>query len=130
MGAQFRGIRRRFMTFKTLKYSAAVAGLAGALSLAGVTASSAGPHWGGYGHWGPGAAIGAGVAGLALGAAAAAANAQYYGYGPYGYGGGYYDYAPGAVVVDPGPAYYGYGYGYDNPWRGRRSCDRRDISGC
>jgi hypothetical protein len=116
------------MTFKTLKYSAAVAGLAGALSLAGVTASSAAPHWGGHGHWGPGAAVGAGVAGFALGAAAVAANSQYYGYGPYGYGGGYYDYAPGAVIVDPGPAYYG--YGYDSPWRGRRSCGRGDISGC
>ncbi len=118
------------MTFKTLKYGAAVAGLAGALSLAGVTASSAGPHWGGHGHWGPGVAIGAGVAGLALGAAAAA-NSQYYGYGPYGGYDGYYDYAPSPVIVDPGPGYgYGYGYGYENPWRGRRSCGRGDISGC
>jgi hypothetical protein len=115
------------MTFRTLKYGVAVAGLAGALSLAGATASFAGPHWGGYGHWGPGAAIGAGVAGFALGAAAAA-NSQYYGYGSYGYGGGYYDYAPGAVVVDPGPTYYDY---YDGgPWRQRRVCGRGDISGC
>ncbi len=112
------------MTFKTLKYGAAIAGLAGALSLAGVTASSAGPRWGGHGHWGTGAAIGAGVAGFAIGAATVAAANGQYGYGPYGGYSGYYDYAPGSVVVGPG---YGYGYGYDY---GRRTCSGGDISGC
>ena len=117
------------MTFRTLKYGAAIAGLAGALSVAGATASFAGPHWGGHG-WGPGAAIGAGAAGFALGAAAAS-NAQYYGYGPYSGYDGYYDYAPAPVVVDPGPGYgYGYGYGYENQWRRQRTCGRGDISGC
>ena len=68
--------------------------------------------------------IGAGVAGFALGAAAAA-NAPYYGYGPY-YGDGYYDYAPGPVVVDPGPTYYGYNGG---PVRRPGNC-RDSIRGC
>jgi hypothetical protein len=88
------------MNIKALRQSAAIAGLAGVLSLAAVTSSSAAPHWGG--HWGGGAAIGAGVAGFALGAAAASGAGPYYGYD------GYYDYAPGPVVVDPGPAYYDY----------------------
>jgi hypothetical protein len=95
------------MIAKTLKDGAAIAGLAAALSLTAVTAGNA-AHWGG-GHWGPGAAIGAGVAGFALGAAAA--STAYYGYSGYsGYGGygGYYDYDPGTVVVVPGPVYYDY----------------------
>ena len=87
------------MNFKALRHGAAIAGLATALSVAGVTASSA-AHWHG-GGWGRGAAVGAGVAGLALGAAAAS-SAPYYGYD------GYYNYAPGPVVVDPGPGYYNY----------------------
>lgn len=98
------------MNFRILQRSAAIAGLAAALSVAAVTASSAAPHWHG-GGWGPGAAIGAGVAGFALGAAAGAASAPYYGYDGYGYD-GYYDYAPGPVIVDPGPEYYDY---YDAP---------------
>jgi hypothetical protein len=89
------------MIAKTLKDGAAIAGLAAALSLTAVTAGNA-AHWGG-GHWGPGAAIGAGVAGFALGAAAA--STAYYGYSGYG---GYYDYDPGTVVVVPGPVYYDY----------------------
>jgi hypothetical protein len=89
------------MNIKAFRHGAAIAGLAGALSLAAVTTSSAAPHWGG-GHWGAGAAIGAGVAGFALGAAAAASAAPYYGYD------GYYDYAPGLVVVEPGYGYYDY----------------------
>src|ERR1700726_3848168 len=98
------------MIAKTLKDGAVIAGLAAALSLTAVTAGNA-AHWGG-GHWGPGPAIAAGVAGFALGAAAA--STSYYGYGGYGgYGGysgygGYYDYDPGTVVVVPGPVYYDY----------------------
>lgn len=107
------------MRIGTLKQAAVIAGLAGALSLAAVTSSSA--AW--RGHWGPGAAIGAGTAGFALGAGAAA-NAPYYGYGPY-YG-GYYDYAPGPVVVDPGPTYYDYDGG---PYRRPGTC-HYSISGC
>jgi hypothetical protein len=105
------------MNFRILRQSAAIAGLAAALSVAGVTASSAAPHggWGHGGGWGPGAAIGAGAAGFALGAAAAS-SAPYYGYDGYGYD-GYYDYAPGPVVVDPGPTYYNYYYD------GRRKMD-------
>ncbi len=93
------------MNFKALRHSAAIAGLATALSVAGVTASLAAPHWHG-GGWGPGVAVGAGAAGFALGAAAAASSSPYYGYD------GYYDYAPGPVGVDPGPGYYDY---YDEP---------------
>lgn len=58
-------------------------------------------HYRNYGH---GAAIGAAIAGTALGmmGAAAAANSYDYGYGyPYGYG---------------GPYQYGYGYGYPGPY--------------
>jgi len=109
------------MKIGTLKQTAVIAGLAGALSLAAVTSSSA--AWHGHGNWGPGAAIGAGVAGFALGAAAA--GAPYNGYGPY-YGDGYYDYAPGPVVVDPGPTYYDYGGG---PYRRPGTC-RDTIRGC
>jgi hypothetical protein len=88
------------MTNRTFKHCAAATALAAALSLTAVTAGNA-AHWGG-GHWGPGPAIAAGVAGFALGAAAASTAAPYYGYG------GYYDYDPGTVVVVPGPVYYDY----------------------
>jgi hypothetical protein len=114
------------MAIKTFKRGVAIAGLAGALSLAAVTGSQA--RWGG-GHWGPGAAIGAGVAGLALGAAAAANAAPYYGYD------GYYDYAPGPVVVGPGyydaaPSYYAPAPDYwSSPYRRPGNC-RFDIRGC
>lgn len=83
------------------------AGLA-ALTLAGGVAATAAPaeaapygyYHGGYGHgygrgWG-GAALAAGVLGLAAGAAIAGSHPYYYG-GPY-YAGPYY-----------GPGYYGYG---------------------
>ncbi len=94
---------------KTFRRAAVMAGLAGALSLAAVTSSSA-AHWGG---WGPGPAIGAGVAGLVLGAAAAAAASPYY---------GYYDYDAGPVVA-PGPYYDAPPY-YATPLR-RRFTGRR-----
>jgi hypothetical protein len=102
------------MTIKSLKRGAVVAGLAGALSLAAVTSSSAA-------HWGRGAAIGAGAAGFALGAAAAS-SAPYY---------GYYDYAPGYA---PGPYYDEYSGPYYAPvqdygWRRPGEC-RFSIRGC
>jgi len=77
------------MAISFLRHCAVATALAGALSLASVSAGSAAPRWG------AGAAIGAGIAGFAVGAAAAGA-APYYGYD------GYYDYAPG-------PYYYDYG---------------------
>jgi hypothetical protein len=92
-------------------------GLAGALALAAASPSEA--------RSGRNAAlIGAGVAGLALGAAigTAAASSQYHhGYQPYGYYDGYayspgyttYGYQP-AYTYAPAPAYtYGPGYAYD-----------------
>ena len=108
---------------KTFRRAAVMAGLAGALSLAAVTSSSA-AHWGG---WGPGPAIGAGVAGLVLGAAAAAAASPYY---------GYYDYDAGPVVA-PGPyydapPYYAapvYGTPVYGTWRRRGDC-HFSIRGC
>ena len=80
------------------------AGALTALTVAGGTVATATPAaaqpWrgGGYHHggWGPGAAIGAGLVGLAVGAAIADHPHYGYGYGPhYGYG-PYY-----------GPGYYG-----------------------
>ncbi len=116
------------MAIRTLRRGAAIAGLAAALSLAAVTNSSA-AHWG---HWGPGAAIGAGIAGFALGAAAASTAAPYYGYDS-GYYGGYYDYDPSAVVVAPGPYYdvdpYYAAPAWSGPWRRPGNC-RHDIRGC
>jgi len=77
------------MATKTLPHYATATTVAVALSLATVTAPSAAPHWG------AGAAVGAGIAGFALGAAAATAASPYY---------GYYDYAPGATTATrPGP---------------------------
>jgi hypothetical protein len=124
------GILPQEAKMKAFKHSVAIAGLAAALSLTNVTTSSA-QHWGG--HWG-GAAVGAGIAGFALGAGAAAA-APYYGYG--GYYGDYYDYDPGAVVVVPAPGYYvpAPGYYYDAApdyyygWRRRGEC-RFSIRNC
>jgi len=117
------------MITRTFKHAAVAVGMAGAVSLASVTPSSA--QW--HGHWGPGAAIGAGIAGFALGAAAAAAAAPYYG-APYGYG--YVDtydyssgYAPGVVVVAPGPDYSDY-YAYEPYWGRRPGRCRFDIRGC
>ena len=116
------------MSTRTFKHGAAAVGLAAVLSLAAATPSSA--QW--RGHWGPGAAIGAGIAGFAIGAAAAAATAPYYG-APYGYG-DYYDYSPGyapgtVVVVAPAPVYYDY-YAYDPYWGRRPGRCRFDIRGC
>ena len=80
-------------------------GALAALTLGGAVAATASPAaaqpWhGGYGHsgygrggWGAGAAVGAGLAGLAIGAAIA--DHPHYGYG-YGYAAPYY-----------GPGYYG-----------------------
>jgi hypothetical protein len=112
------------MATTILRQCAAATAVAAALSLATVTTGSAAPHWG------PGAAIGAGIAGFALGAAAASAASPYYGY--YGYApGAYYDYAPGPVVVAPGP-YYDVAppFGpYDYGWRRPGQC-RFSIRGC
>ena len=86
-------------------------GLAGALAIAAVTPSLARDGRNA-------AAIGAGVAGFAVGAAvgSAAANSNRYYYGePYAYGGGYayepaYTYAPAysydSYAYSPGPTYY------------------------
>jgi hypothetical protein len=71
------------MANKTLTLRVATIGLATALSLATVTTGIAEPRWG------AGAAIGAGLAGVAVGAAIAASP---------NYGYGYYDYAPGAAA--------------------------------
>ena len=77
-----------------------LAGGLAALTLAGAAAATpaaAGPYWH-RGGWGPGAAVGAGILGLAIGASIA--DHPRYAYpGPY-HGPGYY-----------GPAYYGSGYG-------------------
>jgi hypothetical protein len=91
-------------------------GLAGALALAVASPSEARDGRNA-------AAIGAGVAGLAIGAmiGSAAANSHYYGYQPYGYYGGY-GYAPGYATYRYAPTYgysyapdYGYdGYAYDS----------------
>ncbi len=109
---------------------AAVLGLAGALALAVATPSQARDGRNA-------AAVGAGIAGLAVGAmiGSAAANSHYqYGYGPYGYHGGY-AYSPGYATYQA-PAYrsYGYapGYAYDNYndayASGVTQYDRRDPS--
>jgi hypothetical protein len=71
------------MANKTLTLRAATIGLTTALSLAAVSTGGAEPRWGAR------AAIGAGLAGVAVGAAVAASP---------NYGYGYYDYAPGAVT--------------------------------
>jgi hypothetical protein len=104
------------MASKALKTCAAATVAVAALSLVTASAGSAAPHWG------AGAAIGAGTAGFALGAAAASAALPYY---------GYYDYAPGSVVVAPGPyydvaPYYG---PYGAPLRHPGHC-RKSIRGC
>jgi hypothetical protein len=85
-------------------------GLAGALAFAVATPSEARDGRNA-------AAIGAGIAGLAVGAAigtAAAANSHYY-HGPYGYHGGY-AYAPGYAAYGYAPRYGYDGYAYDNSY--------------
>jgi hypothetical protein len=84
------------MANRTLTLRAATIGLTTALSLAAVTTGDAEPRWG------TGAAIGAGLAGVAVGAAIAASP---------NYGYGYYDYAPGAVVP-MADSYDGFGQVY------------------
>ena len=89
------------MSLKEIVMKKVLTGALAALTLAGVAATPAaaqpfrGYHsgWGGYRGWGPGAAVGAGLVGLAVGATLAADHPSYgYGYGypaPY-YGPGYY----------------------------------------
>ncbi len=80
---------------KTIVTAALAALTLGGAALATATPAAAYGWHGGYrgGGWGPGAAIGAGLAGLFVGAAIA--DHPHYGYG-YGYGNGYgYGY-PGA----------------------------------
>jgi hypothetical protein len=117
---------------RLLGKSALVLGLAGAMALGSMTASEA---RGGHNA----AAIGAGVAGFAVGAAvgSAAANNGYYGNPGYGYDS--YAYEPGyAEPAYTSPSYYGpvgggatydsnysaYSHGYDSnyvgPWRERK----------
>ena len=110
--------------------------LAGAMALAGVTPSLAGPVFSNaagmkaatsdpvvdvrYRHRGRAAVgIGAGLAaGALLGAGIAAATAPRYSYGPsyYGYGGGpyAYEYSPGYTYA---PAYGAYGSSYAYPYQ-------------
>jgi hypothetical protein len=108
---------------RLLGKTALVLGLAGAMALGSMTASEA---RGGRNA----AAIGAGVAGFAVGAAvgSAAANNGYYGSPGYAYSGyDSYAYAPGYGTpgyygpVDNGYSYSGYGYDTNNngPWHGR-----------
>ncbi|MBV9510242.1 MAG: hypothetical protein JO303_08185 [Caulobacteraceae bacterium] len=87
---------------KTLK--TAVVGLTAAATLGGATlsASQADAH-----GWGPGAAIGAGILGVAVGASLA--HPAYYAPAPVYYG-------PPPAYYDPGPVYYGY-YGCRSHWR-------------
>ncbi len=99
------------MANRTLTLRAATIGLTTALSLAAVTMGVAEPRWG------AGAAIGAGLAGVAVGAAIA--TSPNYGYG-------YYDYAPGAVVP-MADSYDAFGQAY--PWPSRSDC-RFSIYNC
>jgi hypothetical protein len=97
------------MANKTLTLRAATIGLTTALSLAAVTTGDAGPRWG------AGAAIGAGLAGVAVGTAIAA-SPNY----------GYYDYAPGAVAP-MADSYDAFGQAYS--WRHPGDC-RFSIYNC
>lgn len=80
------------MTFR-VSHAAALA-LAGALTIAAITPSSADSRWGYAG--------GGFAAGAVVGAAAANANASYYGPGYSGYA-----YAPYGYAYAPAPGYYG-----------------------
>ena|ERR1700722_6789190 len=97
------------MANRTLTLRAATIGLTTALSLAAVTTGDAGPRWG------AGAAIGAGLAGVAVGTAIAA-SPNY----------GYYDYAPGAVAP-MADSYDAFGQAYS--WRHPGDC-RFSIYNC
>jgi hypothetical protein len=99
---------------KTLTAALAALTLGGAISATAVTSAEARPYahayYGGHYHHGNGgAAVAAGIAGLAIGAAIA--SPHYYGGGPY-YGPAYY-----------GPGYYGTCYATRwvwDPYAGRR----------
>jgi hypothetical protein len=97
------------MANRTLTLRAATIGLIAALSLAAVTTGDAEPRWG------AGAAIGAGLAGVAVGAAIAA-SPNY----------GYYDYAPGAALP-MADSYDAFGQAYS--WRHPGDC-RFSIYNC
>ena len=97
------------MANRTLTLRAATIGLTTAFSLAAVTAGVAEPRWG------AGAAIGAGLAGVAVGAAIAA-SPNY----------GYYDYAPGAMAP-MADSYDAFGQAYS--WRHPGDC-RFSIYNC
>jgi hypothetical protein len=99
------------MANRTLTLRAATIGLTAVLTLAAVTTGDAEPRWG------AGAAIGAGLAGVAVGAAIAASP---------NYGYGYYDYAPGAVAP-MADSYDAFGQAY--PWRYPSDC-RFSIHNC
>ena len=96
------------------KIKAGVAALLAAGSMAATAApANAYGYWGGhggyYGHgrgYGGGALIGAGIAGLAVGAALAGPHYGY-GYGPRYYGPAYYGYGTCAVRRSVWDPYYG-----------------------
>ncbi|HEY3948067.1 hypothetical protein [Phenylobacterium sp.] len=90
---------------KTLTAALAALTLGGAVSATAVTGADARPYYhGGYYHRGSGgAAIFAGVAGLALGAALASDHPRYYAPAPYYYG-------------PPAPYYYGPATCYTTRW--------------
>jgi hypothetical protein len=84
------------------KKPALALGLASALALAVATPSEARSGRNA-------AAIGAGIAGFAVGTALGAAAASHYAYGPYGYYDGY-TYAPAYTTYGYAPVYGGYAY--------------------
>jgi hypothetical protein len=90
-------------TNKILTAAVTAATLIGGIAAAS-DASAQGRYRGGRGYNNNGAAVAAGIAGLAVGAALASGNRGYYG----GYGGGYY--APRAYGYGYGPGYYNRGY--------------------
>ncbi len=107
---------------KTILTGALAALTIGAGALASVPASAETHNWhGGYEHRGNegGAALAAGLAGLAVGAAIAGDHGGYYdrGYG-YGYGQPAYYAAPPAYYA--GPSYYSYSGRCHAEWRWNR----------
>lgn len=90
----------------------ALAGLTAAGALAAAAPASARDWHDGRGwhHDNGGAAVAAGIAGLAIGAAIAGNDHGYYGPAPY-----YYDAPPPAYYA--GPAYYSYYRGCHTEWR-------------
>jgi hypothetical protein len=106
------------MKIGTLKHGAMIAGLAGILRC------SRNEQFGGL-AWSLGPGPGGWCRRCRFGAWRCGCQCTVLRYGPY-YGDGYYDYAPGPVVVDPGPTYYDYSGG---PYRRPGTC-RDTISGC